>query len=107
MVVYDKAGGLIKRYKLEDFSPIPINEFAMSISSLWWRCGVEYVDNNTVEICFKHENRSIKKGRYFIDENRFVYEPFFPPRLHGHEKYWPDSLSDDELKELEKELNEK
>lgn len=84
MVVYNKNGGLVKRYKLEDFSPIPINDFEMSISSLWWRCGVKYVNNNTVEICFKHEDGTIKKSRYFINENHFIYEPFPPPGIHGH-----------------------
>src|SRR5690554_1124929 len=74
MVAYDEAGGLIERYKLEEFSPIPINEFQMSISSLWlwWRCGVKYIDNNTVEICFRHENGNIKRSRYYVDEKRFV-----------------------------------
>jgi hypothetical protein len=84
MVVYNQTGGLVKRYKLEDFSPIPINDFKMSISSLWWRCGVKYIDINTVEICFRDESENIRKSRYFIDENRFVYEPFLPPKPHTH-----------------------
>ena len=90
MVAYDKTGGLIKRFKLEDFSPIPINEFEMSISSLWWRCGVKYIDNNTVEICFKHEDGSIKSSRYYVDENRFIYEPFPPPRPHTHPRIFDE-----------------
>jgi hypothetical protein len=105
MAVYDSKGGLLTRYKLEEFSPIPINEFMMTISSIWWRCDAKYIDCNTIEICFKAENDSMKKLRYFVDENRFINEPFPPPRLKGHEKYWPDSLSSDEINELEKALN--
>lgn len=90
MVTYDKSGGLIDRFKLEDFSPIPINEFQMSISSLWWRCGVKYMDNNTVEICFINEDESLKKCRYLIDENRFVYEPFPPPDPHNHTRIFDE-----------------
>jgi len=67
MVAYDKACGLIERYKLENFSPIPINNYEMPISSLWWRCGLEYIDNNTVEICFKDESEKIKRRYNRVD----------------------------------------
>ena len=71
MVVYDSNGGLIKRYQLENFSPIPINDYFISISSIWWRCGVRFIDENSVEICFKDDKKNVRTRKYSILTNEF------------------------------------
>jgi hypothetical protein len=71
MAIYDESGGLIKRYQLEDISPFPINEFQLSISSIWWRCGAKYLDNQTVEICFQDKNQNIKTRYYNLITREF------------------------------------
>lgn len=71
MVVYDSKGGLKKRYQLEDISPIPINNYQMSISSIWWRCGVKFVESNFIEICFQDEKRNVQKRKYNVLRNEF------------------------------------
>lgn len=71
MVVYDSKGGLKKRYQLENFSPIPINDYFMSISSIWWRCGVKFIDENSIEICFQDDKKNVKTRKYNISTNEF------------------------------------
>lgn len=71
MVTYDEFGGLVKRYQLEDFSPFPINHYEMSISSLWWCCGVKYIDNQKIEICFRDEDDNVKNRIYNIKAQVF------------------------------------
>ena len=71
MTCYDKHGNLTRRFSLEDISPFPINDYKFSISSIWWRCGVKYISNNEVKICFIDEKENIKELIYFINENEF------------------------------------
>lgn len=71
MVTYDENGGLVKRYQLEDFSPFPINEYMMSISSIWWNCGAKYINYQTVEICFLDEWKNKKTRKYNIITKEF------------------------------------
>jgi hypothetical protein len=71
MVTYDEKGGLIKRYQLEDFSPFPINDYFISISSLWWRCGVKYLDNQTIEICFQNKKKEVQTRQYNLTTRGF------------------------------------
>jgi hypothetical protein len=71
MVTYDENGGLVKRYQLEDFSPFPINSYELSVSSIWWRCGSVYLDNQTIEICFQDENKNVKKRKYNLTIKEF------------------------------------
>jgi hypothetical protein len=71
MVVYDERGEVIKKYKLEDFSPFPINKYKMTILSIWWRCNAKYINNQTIEICFKDEKENIKSRIYHILTNKF------------------------------------
>ncbi|HEY8933825.1 MAG TPA: hypothetical protein VIM65_01335 [Cyclobacteriaceae bacterium] len=70
MVFYDKKGDLVKRHMLEDISPFPINDYPTSISSLWWRCGQQFVDNRRVEICFVSGDEKIEKRIYNLEEKR-------------------------------------
>ena len=71
MTCYDKHGNLTRRFTLEDISPFPINDYKFTISSIWWRCGVKYISNNEVKICFEDENENTKELIYFIKENEF------------------------------------
>lgn len=71
MVTYDKNGGLIKRYQLEEFSPFPINDYLISISSIWWRCGAKYIDNQTIEICFQNNTKNILTRQYNLTTKEF------------------------------------
>jgi hypothetical protein len=71
MVTYDENGRLVKRYQLEDFSPYPINTYTMSISSFWWRCGVQYIDNQEIEICFSNDYNEERKLTYNLVTRAF------------------------------------
>lgn len=72
MVTYDEKGNLTKRYRLEDFSPFPINDYLISISSIWWRCGARYIDEQTIEICFKDKDENIKTRLFNLIIKDFV-----------------------------------
>jgi hypothetical protein len=71
MVTYDRNGILIKKYKLEDFSPFPINDYLHSVSSIWWNCGAKYIDNQTIQICFQDEKKAIKTKQYNLTTGEF------------------------------------
>lgn len=71
MVIYNENGGLVKRYQLEEISPIPINELPMSMSSIRWRCGAEYLTNSTFEICIQNDKFEQVKRIYNILTNSF------------------------------------
>lgn len=64
MVYYNEKGELIKRHKLEEISPFPINTYYRSISSLWWRCGQDFLDNHRISICFTDKNKVVKDVEY-------------------------------------------
>ena len=52
MAVYNELGELVKRYSLDDFTLFPLNEYSRSISSIWWRCGAEMIDNGQkIKLC--------------------------------------------------------
>lgn len=70
MVYYNENGELIKRHKLEDISPFPINTYPLSISSLWWRCGSEFLDNERISICFMDKNEAIEKRIYNLTDQK-------------------------------------
>jgi hypothetical protein len=63
-VVYDEKGNAIKTYKLEEISPFPLNDYSMSISSLYWRKDVRYIDNDRIEIIFETEDNKTTKRIY-------------------------------------------
>jgi len=55
-VVYDEKGNAIKTYKLEEISPFPLNDYSMSISSLYWRKDTRYIDNERIDVVFETED---------------------------------------------------
>lgn len=55
-VVYDEKGNAKKTYKLEEISPFPLNDYMMTISSLYWNIGEKYIDNEKIEIIFSTED---------------------------------------------------
>lgn len=71
MVVYNEFGELKKRYKLEEISPFPINDYPSSISSLYWCCGKKYTTNYSIEICFENRNNEIIKRIYNVRNMTF------------------------------------
>jgi hypothetical protein len=64
MAYYNNKGELVKRHMLEDISPFPINTYEISISSIWWSCGHEFIDNERISICFIDENKKIVNRIY-------------------------------------------
>ena len=54
-VVYNDKGEAKRTYKLEEISPFPLNDYMTSISSIHWRKGVRFIDNERVEIVFGAE----------------------------------------------------
>ena len=76
MAYYNEKGELIKRYMLEDISPFPINTYGISIYSIWWRCGQEFIDNQRISICFNDENNQTIKRVYNLEERKIEeYSP--------------------------------
>lgn len=71
MVCYDEKGNLSRRYSLENISPFPINDYFFSVSSIVWRCGVNFISNQTIEICFIDRNKNSKKLIYDLIEQTF------------------------------------
>ena len=61
MVYYKENGELIERLMLEDIAPFPINTYHMSVSSILWGCGQEFIDNQRISICFVDENEVTEK----------------------------------------------
>jgi len=58
-VIYDEKGNAKKTYKLEEITPFPLNDYSMSVSSLYWRKDVRYIDNDRIEIIFEtNDNRT-------------------------------------------------
>jgi len=52
--VYSEHGELINRFQLDDFSVFPLNDYEFSVSSIWWRCGAEILnEQQNVKICMK------------------------------------------------------
>ena len=68
LAIYDEKGMLLKRHMLEDISPFPINTYERSVSSIWWRCGQEFVNDNEIEICFNNEEKEPVSRIYNIEE---------------------------------------
>jgi hypothetical protein len=64
LVVYDNKGNARKTYKLEEISPFPLNDYSMSISSLYWRKDVRYIDNDRIEIIFETDDNKTTKRIY-------------------------------------------
>lgn len=71
MVQYDNNGDLVKSYKLEDISPFPIENYPMSISSIWWRCDLKFIKEEKFEICFHDEKDNMKKRIYNPYKSKF------------------------------------
>lgn len=70
-VVYNEKGEAKKTYKLDDFSPFPLNDYSISISSIFWRRGAQYIDNSKIEIEFVNDNKVVKKRVYNIRKLMF------------------------------------
>lgn len=71
-VVYDgKTGMLLNRYALDDFSPFPINQYMMTISSIWWSCDNYFEENNRINICAQNENEERKWVQYNPQDSSF------------------------------------
>jgi len=75
----------------------------------------EWYSNEIFGKPFKNLDEKQKKDIEIIVPMRIRFERYLPvpkdippppPRPSAHEKYWPDSLSEDEIIELEKVLNE-
>jgi hypothetical protein len=71
-VVYDEKGNARKTYKLEEISPFPLNDYSMSISSLFWRKNVHYIDSECIEIIFETDENKTTKRIYNL--NRLEFE---------------------------------
>jgi len=70
-VVYDEKGNAKKTYKLEEISPLPLNDYSMSISSLYWRKDVRYIDNDRIEIIFETEDNKTANRIYNLKRLEF------------------------------------
>jgi len=70
-VVYDEKGNAKMTYKLEEISPFPLNDYSMSISSLYWRKDVRYIDNDKIEIVFESDDNKTSKRIYNIKRLEF------------------------------------
>ncbi|TAF45243.1 MAG: hypothetical protein EAZ51_09640 [Sphingobacteriales bacterium] len=64
MAFYNEKGEFLKRHMLEDISPFPINTYERSVSSIWWRCGVVFIENERISICFVND-KEVKEKRIY------------------------------------------
>ena len=71
MVIYDGEGNLLKRYRLDDFTPFPLNSYTISVTSIWWRCGSNYIDNYSINICFQNDQKKLIKKQYNLTKLEF------------------------------------
>lgn len=58
VVFYNENGKLIQSYKLRDVSPIPLDSYQRSMTSLQWQCDSKFIDSNHLEICFVNRNEA-------------------------------------------------
>lgn len=70
MVVYNEKGDAKRNYQLSDISPYPLNDYELSISSIWWYAGATFIDKDRVEIVFHTHNKTSTKRIY----NTKLYE---------------------------------
>ncbi len=71
MVTYDDCGNMVERYNLEEFSPFPINNYFLSMTSIWWQCGAKYISNDEIEICFLDDKDNTKTRMYNLSTKEF------------------------------------
>jgi uncharacterized protein (TIGR02145 family) len=69
MVIYDENGELLNQYSLNDISPIPIENYMKTTSSIWWRCQAKYTDTNTIEIHFCDIGENIFHKSFNVKES--------------------------------------
>ncbi|WP_418894633.1 hypothetical protein [Limibacterium fermenti] len=55
-VVYNEKGEAKRTYKLEEFSPFPLNDYSRSVSSISWYKKVWFLDNERIELAFQTED---------------------------------------------------
>lgn len=70
-VVYNEKGEAKRTYKLEEISPFPLNDYFMSISSLYWRKEARYIDNERIEIVFRTDSKKLAKRIYNVKKYEF------------------------------------
>jgi hypothetical protein len=70
MAYYNRKGELIKRYMLDHISPFPLNTYQISVSSLWRRCGQEFIDDERISICFIDENENKEQRIYNLSKQK-------------------------------------
>ena len=71
-VVYNEKGDAKKTYKLDEISPYPLNDYPMSMSSIYWRSEVKFIDNERIEIIFETEMKDFTQKIYNV--KRFEFE---------------------------------
>lgn len=70
-VIYDENGNAKKTYKLEEISPFSLNDYLMSISSIFWYDTVEYIENDKIELVFETRDKRTKTMIYNTKELEF------------------------------------
>lgn len=70
-VVYDEKGNAKRTYKLEEISPFSLNDYSISISSLYWKKDVRYINNDKIEIIFETKDNKTTKQIYNLKRLEF------------------------------------
>jgi len=78
-VIYNAEGEAKRTYKLEEISPFPLNDYSLSISSIYWRKSARFIDNERISIEFATENNEIEKRIY--NTKKLTFEEY-PPCNH-------------------------
>lgn len=63
-VVYNEKGEAKSTYKLEEITPFPLNDYPLSLSSIYWREEARYINNERIEIVFRTEKDLIASRHY-------------------------------------------
>ena len=76
LVVYDEVGELVRKYQLEDFSVFTLNDYYITVSSIWWRCGVELINKEyKIKLCMQTEDERTSSVLYNLNTYSFEKAP--------------------------------
>jgi hypothetical protein len=71
IVIYNETGEVVVDFTLKEISPFPLNEYEITISSIWWKGRAEYLDNDRVKIYFRNKNDNVREKIFDIVNKNF------------------------------------
>ncbi len=73
LAAYNEKGELVKRFQLDHFSIFPLNEYEFSVSSIWWRCGADMLnEQRKIKLCMRTSDD--RSGSTYFDLETYEFE---------------------------------